>query len=235
MFRTRRLVLKALWLCNAFAGLFYKCYLFFARGVDVSLLADLNVWQRRNLRLGRHVTVRRGCILDAPGGSAITLGDGVTIKENVHLLTYGGPGIAVGARTTVNSFCILYGHGGLTIGRDCLIAPMCVFIPANHVFDAPRVPISRQGVRCKGIRVGDNCWLGTKVTVLDGITIGDNCVIGAGAVVTHDIPPDSIAVGVPARVVKTRGEGIDHGGHGAHGGCTERKEDFPEFSPVTMR
>ncbi|MCX7595635.1 MAG: acyltransferase, partial [Fischerella sp.] len=63
---------------------------------------------------------------------------------------------------------------------------------------------AEQGVTCKGIIIEDDCWLGHGVTVLDGVTIGKGSVIGAGAVVTKDIPPYSVAVGIPAKVVKSR-------------------------------
>jgi len=62
----------------------------------------------------------------------------------------------------------------------------------------------QSGMKTKGeLVVGENCWLGARVTVLDGASIGNHCVIGAGAVVTRPIPPDTLALGVPARIVKS--------------------------------
>jgi acetyltransferase-like isoleucine patch superfamily enzyme len=74
----------------------------------------------------------------------------------------------------------------------------------NHVFSDPDQTIMSQGLETKGIVIEDDCWLGTGVRVMDGVTIGKGCVIGAGAVVTKDIPPYSVAVGVPARVISQR-------------------------------
>ncbi|MBW4645979.1 MAG: acyltransferase [Goleter apudmare HA4340-LM2] len=74
----------------------------------------------------------------------------------------------------------------------------------NHNFADPTIPMSKQGVSRKGIVIEDDCWLGHGVTVLDGVTIGKGSVIGAGAVVNKDIPPFSVAVGIPARVIKSR-------------------------------
>ncbi len=74
----------------------------------------------------------------------------------------------------------------------------------NHNFADTSQKIIDQGVTCKGIVIEDDCWLGFGVKVLDGVTIGKGSVIGAGAIVTKDIPPFSIAVGVPARVIKSR-------------------------------
>jgi acetyltransferase-like isoleucine patch superfamily enzyme len=93
--------------------------------------------------------------------------------------------------------------GSIIIGRGVEIAPNCAFYPYNHGIE-PGEPISRQPLQTKGdIIIGDNAWLGFGVIVLDNVKIGKGSVIGAGSVVTHDIPDGSIAVGVPARVIRT--------------------------------
>jgi len=74
----------------------------------------------------------------------------------------------------------------------------------NHIYKDPKTPIRLQEIRAIGIIIEDDVWLGVGSTVLDGVTIGKGSVIGAGAVVTKDIPPYSIAVGVPAKVIKKR-------------------------------
>jgi acetyltransferase-like isoleucine patch superfamily enzyme len=65
-------------------------------------------------------------------------------------------------------------------------------------------PIRLQGVTRKGIRIGNNCWIGSKVTILDGVTIGDGCILAAGTVVTKSFPANSIIGGVPAKIIKSR-------------------------------
>jgi len=76
----------------------------------------------------------------------------------------------------------------------------------NHNFrDSTRL-IREQGVTYKGIVIEDDVWIGSKATIVDGVTIGQGAVIGAGSVVTKSIPAYAIAVGVPARVIGTRGE-----------------------------
>ena len=117
-----------------------------------------------------------------------------------------GGAVEIGPATTIGPFCVLYGHGGLTIGRDCLIASHVVCIPENHCFDRRDLPVRLQGGSRKGISIGDDVWLATQVVVLDGVSIGRGAVIGAGAVVTTDIPPYAIAVGVPARIIAYRGK-----------------------------
>jgi acetyltransferase-like isoleucine patch superfamily enzyme len=84
------------------------------------------------------------------------------------------------------------------------IAAHAVIIPANHITDQPETPIYQLGTTCKGIEIGDYVWIGTGVRVLDGVHIGENSVIAAGAVVNRDIPPNVVAGGTPAKVLRHR-------------------------------
>lgn len=93
---------------------------------------------------------------------------------------------------------------GFEIGDNVRIAAQVVIIPMNHIYEDPDTPIWKQGIRAKGIKIEDDVWIGAGAKILDGVTIGKGSVIGAGAVVTDDIPPYSVAVGVPARVIKKR-------------------------------
>jgi acetyltransferase-like isoleucine patch superfamily enzyme len=86
-----------------------------------------------------------------------------------------------------------------------MIATHTVIIPANDSFSG-RVPVKSQPLTKVGISIGDDVWIGCGVTVLDGVKIGDGCVVGAGAVVTRTLPNYSLAVGVPARVIRIRQE-----------------------------
>jgi len=137
------------------------------------------------------------------GSGSIKIGAGCRIHDYAMLLTYKG-NITIGNNCTVNPFSILYGHGGLTIGNGVRIAAHCVFIPANHNFSNVELPIYQQGYNQRGIVIEDDVWIGANCTILDGVIIGKGCVIGAGTVVTKSIDPYSVAVGVPARVIKKR-------------------------------
>jgi acetyltransferase-like isoleucine patch superfamily enzyme len=75
-------------------------------------------------------------------------------------------------------------------------------LAVNHVFTDTTRPIMDQGITARGIRIEDNSWIGAGAIILDGVTVGRGSCIGAGAVVTHSVPPHSLAVGVPARVVR---------------------------------
>lgn len=141
--------------------------------------------------------------LSCDGGGSISVGAKTRIHPYAMLLTYGG-NISIGRHCTVNPYNILYGHGGLTIGDRVRIAAHCVIIPAQHRFNQSDTPIHEQGISAKGIFIEDDVWIGANCTILDGVRIGRGSVIGAGSVVTKSIEPNSVAVGVPARVIRTR-------------------------------
>jgi serine acetyltransferase len=153
--------------------------------------------------LGKRVFVAAGAEIVAARNESIVIGDDCSILRGALLYPYGGR-IELGQRVGINPYCVIYGHGGLTIGNDVMIATGCIIIPANHNIADTEVPMSSQGLTARGIVIGNDVWLAARVTVLDGVTIGDGAVIGAGAVVTKDIPPYAIAAGVPARVVGSR-------------------------------
>jgi len=121
-------------------------------------------------------------------------------------------GVRIGSHSTVQSYAVIVGYGDgdqaagqVTIGNDVRIAPQVMIIAANHVFEDADQPIRAQGLAPAPITVEDDVWLGGRVVLTAGVTIGHGSVIGAGAVVTKDIPPYSIAVGVPANVIGQRG------------------------------
>ena len=175
-----------------------------ASGVNVYISPRTMVKRGRKITLGDSVVVERGVMLwvDAER-SYITIGDDSYLSSHCILNTFNG-WITIGNNCTVNSYAILYGHGGLQIGNDVRIAPQVMIMPMNHIFDDPNIPIRKQGIQAQGVKIEDDVWLGAGAIVLDGVTIGKGSVIGAGAVVTKDIPPYSVAVGVPARVTKKR-------------------------------
>ena len=165
---------------------------------------DWRAITRGRVTLGKRVYIapRAELLADKPS-EEITLGPGCSVLQGALVHSYGGK-IRMGANVTVNPYCVLYGHGGLTIGDNVLIATGCVMIPANHNIDNPQATIRSQGLRCEGIQIEEDVWLGARVVVLDGVTIGRGAVVGAGAVVTKNIPAGAIAVGVPAKVIRYR-------------------------------
>jgi maltose O-acetyltransferase len=112
-----------------------------------------------------------------------------------------GTNIAIGARTFVNYNLTALDVAAITIGEDCQIGPNVQLLTPTH----PLEPEPRRDKleAAKPITIGDNVWLGGGVIVCPGVTIGDNSVIGAGSVVTKDVPAGVVAVGNPARVVRS--------------------------------
>jgi acetyltransferase-like isoleucine patch superfamily enzyme len=149
------------------------------------------------------VVLRRHATIETGAGGRISIGRKSVIFQYAQLLAHGGD-ITVGDFCTVNPFCVLYGHGGLRIGNYVRIATHTVMIPANHVFDDPDAPITRQGLRMRGIAIEDDVWIGAGVRILDGVTIGRGAVIAAGAVVNRNVPPLAIFGGVPAKQIGWR-------------------------------
>ncbi|MEU2655155.1 sugar O-acetyltransferase [Streptomyces sp. NPDC007325] len=112
-----------------------------------------------------------------------------------------GSNITIGARTFVNFNLTALDVASIVIGEDCQIGPNVQLLTPTH----PLEPQPRRDKleAARPITIGNNVWLGGGVIVCPGVTIGDNSVIGAGAVVTKDIPANVVAVGSPARPVRT--------------------------------
>ncbi|NLE75873.1 MAG: acyltransferase [Chloroflexi bacterium] len=162
------------------------------------------------LRLGPHCFIDDGVTIYAhSGGGTVELSQGVHLYRGCILEVGAGAGIVVGENTHIQANCNLKGFGGhLRIGANVQIAPGCAFSPYEHRFDDPEQPIRAQGIRHEGdIVIEDDVWMGVGVRVLDGVRIGRGAVIGAGAVVTKAIPAGAVAAGVPARVLRQRGQG----------------------------
>lgn len=109
-----------------------------------------------------------------------------------------GKHITVGKRVFINTGCHFHDQGGIVLGDGALLGSNVVLTTVNHDFD----PEKRSTAYPAPIILGKNVWIGASVTVVPGVTIGDGAIIGAGAVVTKDVPPYTIAAGVPARVIR---------------------------------
>jgi acetyltransferase-like isoleucine patch superfamily enzyme len=174
------------------------------------------VIRHRTVHRGRHVYIGDGvALLQDAGGQSIDLADGVQLYGRSELTTGRGGTIRIGADTHIQEGCRLIAQlGSIHIGNWVDIAPNCAFYPYNHG-TALDLPPMLQPLTSKGdIIVEDGVWLGYGVVVLSGVRIGCGAVIGAGAVVCTDIPQYAIAVGAPARVVRSRHATRHAVGHG---------------------
>jgi len=137
------------------------------------------------IRMGENCSVAAGAIVQGN----VTLGENCSIQTGTLLVGYGSRENPTGL---------------IRIGNDVRIAPMVMMIAANHVFEDAQKPIHQQGLKNAPITIEDDVWIAGRVSIMAGVTIGRGSIIGAGAVVTSDIGPMSIAVGIPAKVIGQR-------------------------------
>lgn len=173
----------------------------------VFLGADVKILNKSNFDFGNNVTIEAHSIIDGYSSRKIVLGNNAKIGmyskllSTSHLATY-GKGLVMGNNSAVGDFCHFGAPGGITIGNDVIMGSFVSFHSENHNFQDSSKLIREQGVNSKGIILGNNIWVGAKVTFLDGCEVGDNSVVAAGAVVNGIFPANSVIGGVPAKVIK---------------------------------
>lgn len=138
----------------------------------------------RHIRLGRGVALNRGSSLYAARGSIVA-----------------GDNVFLGDFSSINA-----NDAQIRIGSNVAVGPMSIIQGANHRFDRMDVPIIRQGHDPSFVEIGDNVWIAAHCTILPGVRIGSGAVVAAGAVVNRDVPENAVVGGVPARVLRYRGE-----------------------------
>ncbi len=177
----------------------------FARiGTSARIHSGVQFRRADGIKIGNRTRIHSGVRLkNSDQNTKIWIGDKAHIDRGVDIKAQNGGKIEIGENTFIGPYVCLSGES-IKVGKDCLIASHSGIYAVNHNFADPTRKIKEQGVTYEGITIEDDCWLGSGVKVVDGVTIGQGSVIGAGAVVTKDIPPYSIAVGVPARVIASR-------------------------------
>ncbi|GAX37007.1 acyltransferase [Nodularia sp. NIES-3585] len=175
-------------------------------GKPVYIQNDVEFLGASAIEIGNGVYIFKGVRMDAKGhpNNKIYLGNGVALERYVDIGCLEDTCISIDDETFIAPNVCIAGPGNIKIGKHCMIASHSGIYANNHKFADPTQPIKYQGITRKGIVIEDDCWLGHGVTVLDGVTIGKGSVIGAGSVVNKDIPPYSVAVGAPIRVIKSR-------------------------------
>ncbi|HEX7976052.1 MAG TPA: DapH/DapD/GlmU-related protein [Anaerolineales bacterium] len=131
----------------------------------------------------------------------VHIGRDCLLQDGVYIRAGTQGKVVMGDRVALNSFCRLFGHGSIEIGDDAQLGPGSLVTTTEHDV------YGNLEASFKKVVIGKRAWIGANVTILPGVKIGEYAVIGAGSVVTKDIPARCIAVGVPARVIKTLDEG----------------------------
>lgn len=169
----------------------------------------VKVIKKKSLSIGEKAKLQDGVYIDALSREGVLLGDNVVIGRNSRIECTGGlqsigKGIKIGDRTTFGNDCMFGAAGGIDIGDDVVAGQFIRFHSENHQYSDTTKLIREQGVTHKGIKVGNNCWIGAGAVFLDGAELGDGCVVGANAIVTKKFPNNTVIAGVPAKVIATR-------------------------------
>lgn len=161
------------------------------------------------ISFGRNFNIDCQCYVDALSEKGLICGDNVSIGFHTHIELTGsmkqiGLGMKVGNNVGFGSHGY-YGSGAgfVEIGDNTILGNYVSIHPENHNYEDRHIPIRMQGVNSKGgVKIGRNCWIGAKATILDGTVIGDNCIVAAGAVVKGVFPDNVMLGGVPAKIIK---------------------------------
>ena len=153
------------------------------------------MWKPTTIFNERFITIGKDTLI----GPDISLSAGMVPGQ--ECITY--PVVSIGDRCLIGRGSGIVGHFSIEIGNDVWTGHNVYITDQNHGYEDVTRPISHQSQPERAVKIGDGSWLGYGSVVLPGVTIGRHVVIGANSDVTHDIPDFSVAVGVPAKVIKT--------------------------------
>lgn len=179
---------------------------FKSMGENVRIGVGVKIVNPQYISIGDNVSISDGVTLIARGEKGITIGNRVTLKDRVYLDTENADVgyITIGDKVYIGTGTTLFGHVGLEIGEYSLLAQNITITPYSHIFEDPETPIIKQGGHMEKVVIERDCYLGMNVCVLYSAGIGEGSVIGSGSVVVKPIPPFSVAVGNPAKVIRKR-------------------------------
>ena len=200
---------------------YYYLFFFFVRGTYTRfriksakglLLVgkQVRLFYPKQLQVGYNTIIEDGAEINCLSQYGIQLGNRVTIGKYAIIRPsniYGGPigeGLIIGHHSNIGPYNYIGCSGKITIGNNVMLAPRVSIYAENHLFDHANITIKEQGVKRMDVKIEDDCWIASNVVILAGVTIGKGSVVAAGSVVNENIPPYSVAAGVPARVIKSR-------------------------------
>lgn len=157
-------------------------------GVGTRIYEGAKIYSAPEARvfIGKNCALQQGTVLAASGKGQLVIGDNVYLGE----------------------YTIISSRGRIEIGANAIIASHTFIVDFDHVFKDPARLIEDQGYEIRPVVIGKDVWIGAGCKILKGVEIGEGSVIGAGSVVTKNIPPFSVCVGVPARVIRKRSEPV---------------------------
>lgn len=175
-------------------------------GENVKIGKGVKIVNPEYIEIGDNVTICDHCTLIARGEGGIVVDDFVVLNDRVYLDTESPEWgyIRIGKHVYIGTGTTLFGHKGLEIGERALLAQNITLTPYSHIFDDPDDFIIMQGGHMEKVTLGRDCYIGMGVCVMYSGNVGDGSIVGAGSVVVKPIPPYSVAVGCPAKVIKER-------------------------------
>ena len=164
--------------------------------------AHVQIIDARHLLTGQGVSIGSFSYLDCSAVNGVRFGDGVTLREFAWLQCRSGlneraESVEIGRGTYIGPGAVLGAGGAIKIGENTQIGARIAMAAEAHAAGSDGSFVSGN-VRRRGITVGDRCWIGNNVSILDGVTIGNDSIVGAGSVVTRNVPSGETVFGVPA-------------------------------------
>ena len=196
-------------------GIFRK--IFFKKSKGMLFIGKrVKIKNKKNISFNGSATIEDGCFIQALSKGGMTVGNNFSLGRNSIIECTGvirelGEELVIGDNVGIAANAFIAMRGKIEIGNNTIFGPNVSIHAENHNFSDIDKPIKLQGATRKGVKIGEDCWIGSKAVILDGVTIGSHSIIAAGAVITKDIPEYCIAGGVPAKVIKMRKEEVKNG------------------------
>jgi acetyltransferase-like isoleucine patch superfamily enzyme len=202
-------ILEFVWMQSRCLLRGFKVVFFFRKPKAMMLGRGVSFFYISKIKWGKFLRLGDFVFVSALSKNGIQFGNNVSIGAFSRIIVSTtlndlGDKIVIGNSVGIGEYASLGGAGGLEIGDECIVGPYLSCHPENHNYEDLSTSIRFQGVNRKGIKIGKNCWIGSKVSILDGVQLGNGCIIAAGAVVTKSFLDNSIIGGVPAKLIKTR-------------------------------
>ncbi len=193
-------------------GIFKKPFFKKSKGI-VFIGKRVKIKNKKKISFNGSATIEDGCFIQALSKDGMIVGNNFSLGRNSIIECTGvirelGEELIIGDNVGIAANAFIAMRGKVEIGNNTIFGPNVSIHAENHNFSEIDKPIKLQGATRKGVKIGEDCWIGSKAVILDGVTIGSHSIIAAGAVVTKDIPEYCIAGGVPAKVIKMRKEEI---------------------------
>jgi acetyltransferase-like isoleucine patch superfamily enzyme len=187
-------------------GLFLKIFLWNIRGLFF-LGRNVKIDFKRYIYSGKNLILEDRVYMNGLSKKGIHFGENCTVGREAIILSTGvirniGEGIKIGSNSAIGARNFISGQGGINIGSHVIMGPDVRIFSENHNFLNTSEIIKNQGENRKGVVIGDNCWIGANVTILDGVNLGNNSIIAAGSVVNQSFKSNVLIGGIPAKILK---------------------------------